>query len=106
MSCSLKELVHNNIFYNYKDYKTPDEWEKSCIIPFQEFMSYIEKGYITSYDGFGKLLYRNRVLKDCKLFLMCGDPKKAHIEFNGYTIRLRALAEIFKNDVSIMWYNK
>lgn len=106
MAKSIKNLIHDNMFYNYQESNKLQEWEKGCVIPLPEFIEYIEKQFITDYDGFGKLLYRNRVLDECKLFLMCGDSKKAHIEFNGYNIRLTTLLEIFKNDVAMVWYNK
>ena len=106
MEKTIKDLLHFNIFYNYKDYPRPSEWEKSLLIPLNEFMCNLKHRIYTNYDGCGKLVYRNRVLSDSKLFLMQSDSDNAHISFNGYNIRLRVLDLIFSNDVRIVWFNK
>lgn len=106
MAKSIKDLVHNTVFYNYKDYKKPEEWEKGCILNMPEFLNLLNLNVISDYDGYGLLVYRNKVLEDSKLYLMGGDINEAHIIFNDYKIRLNLLLYLFKDEVSIIWYNK
>lgn len=102
MSC-LKDIIHNVIFEDYKNYSNPGEY--CSIINMLTFIDYIKNKLFTDYDGFGLLVYRNRVIEDSKLFLMDGN-ENAFVSYKGFNLRLNQLLVIFGSDVKICWFNK
>ena len=104
MSKTLKELIHNTVFINYKKYNKLEKDNDTMNI--SNFLKLLKQDCITNSDGFGYLVYRNRVLKDSVLFLMCGDAELIHFNFNKYNLRLKTLFEIFKDEVAILWINR
>ena len=106
MEKTIKDLLHFNIFYNYKLYRIPNDWEQKLIISLKDFIEGLKIKAFTNYDGWGNIVYRNRVLTDAKLFLMDANEDTTHIHFNGYNIKLKVLDLIFHEDIKIIWYNK
>lgn len=106
MSNSIKDLLHISIFYNYQDYKKPEDWELKLLMTVNEFIDGLKVKAFTDYDGCGYVVYRNRILNNSPIYLMGSDYEKAHINFNGYNVRLTLLRLVFGNDVKIIWYNR
>ena len=70
------------------------------LIPIKDFIKYVKKGVLKDYDGYGLLVYNNKMVgnshTDC-------EGKEFKIDNKWYN--MVGTEKIFKNDIKVIWFN-
>lgn len=67
-----------------------------------QFKEYNESGAIIDDDGYGELIYKNKIVENSIIWCF----KRSVVINQKYIVSYDSLIKLFDNEVAIMWYNK